>query len=70
MFWPIQPSSAVTRIKGKHPNLYMIEISKLLTPYEQFFMQSLHKTGRLIPEQSTSEPNPLFKLAIDPHPPS
>jgi hypothetical protein len=42
----------------------------LLTPYEQFYMQSLHKIRMLIPEQNIGEPNPLFQLAFDPHPPS
>jgi len=31
MFRPIWPSSGVTRIKGKHPQLYEIEISKFNT---------------------------------------
>jgi hypothetical protein len=37
----------------------------LLTPHEQFFIQSLHKEGRLISEQSPGDPNPLIQLAID-----
>jgi hypothetical protein len=38
----------------------------LLIPYELFFIQSLHKEVKLIPEQATGEPNPLIQLAIDP----
>jgi hypothetical protein len=41
-----------------------------LTPYEQFFIQSLGRTVRLTPEKNTGEPNPLFQLAFNPHPPS
>jgi hypothetical protein len=39
----------------------------LPNPYEQFYMQLLHKIERLIPRQNTGELNPLFKLAFDPH---
>jgi len=38
-----------------------------LTPYEKFHIQTLHKKGKLIPEQYADDPNPLFQLAI--HPP-
>ena len=38
----------------------------LLTPYEQYFIQTLHQDGQLIPEQFTGEKNPLLQLAIDP----
>jgi len=45
--------------------------TSLLTPYEQFFIQALHKSGRLISEQNPSEPNPLLQMAINPsHPPT
>jgi hypothetical protein len=40
--------------------------TSLLTPYKNFFIQSLHKTGKLISEQSPNEPNPLLQLAFDP----
>jgi len=40
----------------------------MLIPYKQFHIRSLHQAGKLIPEQCTSEPNPLFQLAIS-HPP-
>jgi hypothetical protein len=36
----------------------------LLIPYELFFIQSLHKEGKLIPEQTTGEPHPLIQLVI------
>ena len=43
----------------------------LLIPYEHFFIQSLHKTGRLISEQHAGEPNPLLQMAINhSHPPT
>jgi len=42
--------------------------TSLLTPYEQFYILSLHKEGKLIPEQSPGDPNPLL-LAIDPSQP-
>jgi len=41
----------------------------LLLPYEQHYIQSLHQAGRLIPEQSPGETNPLFQMAINPQPP-
>jgi hypothetical protein len=40
--------------------------TKMLIPYEQFYIQSLHQAGRLISEYP-GKPNPLFQLAI--HPP-
>jgi hypothetical protein len=39
--------------------------TSLLTPYEHFFILSLHKEGKLISEQSLGEPNPLLQLAIN-----
>jgi len=38
----------------------------MLIPYEQFFIQSLHQEGQLIPEQYPSEQNLLLQLAADP----
>jgi len=38
----------------------------LLTPYEQYFIQTLHQKGQLIPEQPPGEKNLLLQLAIDP----
>jgi hypothetical protein len=38
----------------------------LLTPYEQYFIQTLHQNGQLIPEQPPREKNLLLQLAIDP----
>jgi len=32
----------------------------MLTPYEQFYIQTLHREGKLIPEQYQGDPNPLF----------
>ena len=40
--------------------------TSLLAPYEQFFIHSLHKEGKLISEQNPGEPNPILQLAIDP----
>jgi len=40
--------------------------TSLLTPYEQYYINSLHKEGKLISEQSLGDPNPLFLLTIDP----
>jgi len=45
--------------------------TSLLTAYEQFFIQALHKSGKLISEQNPGEPNPLLQMAINPsHPPT
>jgi len=50
---------------------YMIMwVTSLLTPYEQFFIHSLHKEEKLISEQNPGEPNPILQLAIDPSQPS
>jgi len=35
-----------------------------LTPYEQYFIQTLYQKGQLIPEQPPGERNPLVQLAI------
>jgi hypothetical protein len=46
-----------------------IQNSSLLTPYEHFFMQLLHKAGKLISEQNPGEPNPPLQLTFNPsHP--
>jgi hypothetical protein len=48
-----------------------IQNTSLLTPYELFYIEYLHKAGNLISEQSPYEPNPLIQLAINPsHSPS
>jgi hypothetical protein len=38
----------------------------LLTPYEQYFIETLYQKGQIIPEQPPGEKNPLVQLAIDP----
>ena len=38
----------------------------LLTPYEQYFIQTLHQEGQLIPEQFAGEKYRLLQFAIDP----
>jgi hypothetical protein len=38
----------------------------LLTPYEQYFIQTLYQKGQLILEQPPWEKNPLVQLTIDP----
>jgi hypothetical protein len=43
-----------------------IKSTSLLFPYELFFMQFLHKAGRLISEQNPGEPHPLLQIAINP----
>jgi len=40
----------------------------LLIPYEQYYIQTLYREGRLIPEQSPGEINPLFQMVINPQP--
>jgi hypothetical protein len=42
-----------------------IHNSTKLIPYEQLFIQTFHHNGHPIDEQSASDPNPLFRLAID-----
>jgi len=41
----------------------------MLIPYEQYYIQTLHQEGKLIPEQYPGELNPLFQTAINPRPP-
>ena len=41
----------------------------LLIPYEQYYIQTLHQEGKLIPEQNPGEINPLFKMVINPQRP-
>jgi len=41
----------------------------LLIPYKQYYIQTLHREGKLIPEQYPGEINPLFQTAINPQPP-
>jgi len=43
--------------------------TSLLMPYEQYYIHSLHKEGKLIPEQCQGDPKPLLLLAIDPSQP-
>ena len=48
-----------------------VKNTSLLTPYEQFFIQAFHKSGRLVSEQNPGEPNPLLQMAINTsHPPT
>jgi hypothetical protein len=52
-------------------HLKPLKNTSLLTPYEQFFIQAFHKSGRLVSEQNPSERNPLLQMAINPaHPPT
>jgi len=41
----------------------------VLFPYEQSYIQTLYPEGKLIPEQSPGEINPLFQTVIKPQPP-
>jgi hypothetical protein len=43
-----------------------IKSTSLLFPYELFFIQSLHKAGRLISKQNPGDPHTLLQLAINP----
>jgi hypothetical protein len=43
---------------------------RLWIPYDQLLIQTFHHSGKLIPEQSSGEPNPLLQLAIDTGPTS
>jgi len=44
--------------------------TSLLIPYEEHYIHSLHKEGKLIFEQSPDNINPLLLLAIDPSQPN
>ena len=41
----------------------------MLIPYEQYYIQTLHQEGKLLPEQYPGELNPLIQTAINPHRP-
>ena len=43
--------------------------TSLLTPYEWYYIHSLHTEGKLISEQSSGDSNPLLLLVIDPSQP-
>jgi hypothetical protein len=43
-----------------------IKRPSLLLPYEQLHVMDHHHEGKLIPEQSASDSNPLVRLAISP----
>ena len=45
-----------------------INDTNLLLPYEQYYIQSLHREGKLIPEQNPEETNPSIQKAINPNP--
>ena len=45
-----------------------IQKESMLLSFEQFHIQALHQTGKLIPEQYPNDPNPLFQLTLS-HPP-
>jgi len=42
----------------------------LFNPYEQYYIKTLYREGKLIPEQSPGEINPLFQTVINPQPPT
>jgi hypothetical protein len=44
-----------------------LQHDSMLLPFEQFHIQSLHQPGKLIPEQYTNDPNPLFQPTLS-HP--
>jgi len=41
----------------------------MLIPYKQYYIQTIYQEGKLIPEQSPREINPLFQTVINPRPP-
>ena len=49
-----------------NPQYKPLNDTTLLTPYEQYFIQTLHQEDQLIPEQFAGEQNPLLQFAIDP----
>jgi len=44
-------------------------IPSLLIPYEQYYIQTLHREGKLILEQRPGEVKPLFETATSTQPP-
>jgi len=57
-----QMNSIITLLKPlKNPSM--------LIPYEQYYIETLYQEGKLIPEQSPGEINPLFQTVINPQPP-
>jgi len=41
----------------------------MLIPYEQYYIQTLHREGTQMPEQYPDEINSLVQTAINPQPP-
>ena len=57
-----QINSTMTLLKPlNNPTLFL--------SYKQYYIQSLHHEGKLIPEQNPGETNPLLQMAINPQPP-
>jgi hypothetical protein len=57
-----QMNSIMTLLKSlNNPNL--------LIPYEQYYIQTLYREDKLIPEQYPGKTNPLFQMGINPQPP-
>ena len=45
--------------------LKLLNNSSLLIPYQQYYIQTLYREGKLIPEQNPGEINPLFQTIIN-----
>jgi len=46
--------------------LELLNNPNMLTPFEQFYIQTLHREAKLIPEQCPGDSDPLFELTIHP----
>jgi len=46
--------------------LKLLNYPNMLTPCEQIYIQTLHREGKLTPEQRPGDLNPLFELVIHP----
>ena len=65
------PQSAYAPMEKTVTLLKPVKNTSFLTPYEQFFIQAFHKSGRLVSEQNPGKPNPLLQMAINTsHPPT
>jgi len=49
--------------------LKLLNSQNMLMPFEQYYIQTLCREGKLIHEQYPGEINPLFQMVINPQPP-
>jgi hypothetical protein len=63
-----QSAYALHILNNKHEYWHIhVNITSLLTPYEQLYIQSYHHHRQLIQEQQSGDHNPMYRLIYDRH---